>query len=68
VRSVAAHLLNHRLESILAWVLADNPFCRFYDALGARGLARQRISIGGAALEEGAYGWLNLREIRSSFT
>jgi ribosomal protein S18 acetylase RimI-like enzyme len=45
------------LTSLLVWVLADNPACRFYEALGGQRVAVQQIELGGIALEEVAYGW-----------
>lgn len=43
-------------EGLLAWVLADNPSRRFYEALGGRLLRSKEIEIGGANLLEVAYG------------
>jgi L-amino acid N-acyltransferase YncA len=45
------------MRSMLAWVLADNPFRRLYVALGGQEIAERTIVIGGAALGEVAYGW-----------
>jgi GNAT superfamily N-acetyltransferase len=47
------------LRSLLVWVLADNPSRRFYEALGGQSVRAQQVEIGGAQLEEVAYGWLD---------
>lgn len=39
------------------WVLAENPSRHFYEHLGGKRLCTKRIEIGGATLEEIAYGW-----------
>jgi len=57
VAAVAARLRTAGYPALLIWVLACNPACRFYVALGGRPVRTQPITIGGAALEEVAYGW-----------
>ncbi|MCS6801800.1 MAG: GNAT family N-acetyltransferase [Chloroflexota bacterium] len=55
-----AHLAAGR-RSMLLWVLAANhPARRFYEAFGGEALATKLIAIGGAPLEEIAYGWRDL--------
>lgn len=56
-------LRNHGIRSMRLWVLADNPACRFYEALGGRRIEAKRIEIGGADLEEVAYGWPDIMNI-----
>ena len=52
--------------SLLAWVLAcNNPSRRFYEAVGGELLGSQQIEIGGARLEEVAYGWLCIESVAS---
>jgi len=46
---------------MLVWVLAENPNRRFYESLGGRFLRSTTITLGGADLEEWAYGWDDLR-------
>ena len=43
--------------SLIVWVLAGNPSRYFYEALGGRHVGRRTGSLGGAAIEELAYGW-----------
>ena len=58
--SVARGLAEGGSTSLLAWVLALNPSRRFYEAVGGTLLGSQEIEIGGARLEEVAYGWLDI--------
>ena len=60
---VVAWFIDHGIRSMLLWVLADNPACRFYDALGGARIDVRRIDIGGAALETVAYGWTDITKI-----
>lgn len=43
--------------SLIVWVLAGNPARYFYEALGGRHVGRRAGSLGGAAIEEIAFGW-----------
>ena len=60
---VVARLVADGRRSMLVWVLADNPACRFYEALGGRRVEVKRISIGGVELDEVAYGWTDLTRV-----
>ncbi|MBW4636255.1 MAG: GNAT family N-acetyltransferase [Iphinoe sp. HA4291-MV1] len=44
-------------HSMLVWVLADNPACGFYEALGGHKIYEKQDEIGGIILNEIAYGW-----------
>ncbi|HUJ24142.1 MAG TPA: GNAT family N-acetyltransferase [Bryobacteraceae bacterium] len=46
--------------SMAVWVLALNPFRKFYEALGGRVIAEQEIERGGQSFTEIAYGWSDL--------
>jgi hypothetical protein len=48
---------------MLAWALTDNPARRFYEALGGVEVRRKMQRIGGATLEEVAYGWPHIRAL-----
>jgi GNAT superfamily N-acetyltransferase len=63
--SVARGLAEGGSTSLLAWVLARNPSRRFYETVGGRLLGSQELEIGGARLEEVAYGWLDVESIAS---
>ena len=61
--AVAGALLADGKRSMLAWVLAENLSRPFYEAVGGRLLGSQKVEIGGAALEEVAYGWDDTRSL-----
>jgi GNAT superfamily N-acetyltransferase len=57
---LAAALIDRGHVSALAWVLASNPACGFYEAMGGE-LCAQRVSEGeGEEWADLAYGWSNL--------
>src|SRR5256885_780919 len=43
VGAVAARLLEAGLTAMSVWVLADNPACGFYDALGGRQIGAKAV-------------------------
>lgn len=57
VRAFAARLAKEGFRSMLVWVLVDNPHRAFYESLGGVEVKRKKIRIGGATLDEVAYGW-----------
>jgi GNAT superfamily N-acetyltransferase len=46
--------------SMAVWVLALNPFRKFYEALGGEVIGDQQIERGGESFTEIAYGWRDL--------
>lgn len=60
VQAAAREFGRRGLGSMVVWVLAANPARRFYEALGGRLAGSQPIVIGGATLEEVAYGWADV--------
>jgi ribosomal protein S18 acetylase RimI-like enzyme len=60
VQSVVDDLKKKKLNSMLIWVIEENPACRFYDALGGKKIDTREIEIGGKKLREIAYGWVDL--------
>jgi len=59
--SIAArHLLADGFQSMMLWVLRDNPACRFYERLGGAQVSEKSIEIEGTRLVEIAYGWRDL--------
>jgi len=52
--------------SMLVWVLEQNPSMSFYERLGAVQVARKIIDIGGASLQELAFGWPSLDRLIAS--
>ncbi len=73
-RGIGAALVGRAAESLraagfnsmLVWVLAENPACHFYERLGGTRIRTQSITIGGIALEEVAYGWRDLAPLIST--
>lgn len=57
VRSVFDVLCAAGYESFLIWVLAENPYRRFYESLGGVVVAETKVQIGRQTLLEIAYGW-----------
>lgn len=64
VAAVVERLIDASFNSMLIWVLQDNPACRFYAALGGSPVRDRTITIGGADLAEVAYGWHDLALLR----
>lgn len=60
IRAAARELQALNMGSLLLWVLADNPACHFYAALGGELVDETTIRLGGAELREVAYGWHDL--------
>jgi len=56
-RSVADWLAGKGMTSMLVWVAARNPARYFYEALGGQHIRTKEEMIGGAIIEEIAYGW-----------
>jgi GNAT superfamily N-acetyltransferase len=64
VQAVAQKLGQRDIYSMLAWVLADNPACGFYAALGGQKVDEKQIERDGTMLVEVAYGWKNISNLR----
>jgi L-amino acid N-acyltransferase YncA len=58
--TLASALQTKGFTSMLVWVLEQNPSVSFYERLGAVQTARKIINIGGADLQELAFGWPSL--------
>jgi ribosomal protein S18 acetylase RimI-like enzyme len=55
---VRARLQAQGLAGMLIWVAAANePACRFYEAMGGRAVRSRRETFFGVEVEEVAYGW-----------
>jgi GNAT superfamily N-acetyltransferase len=52
--------------SMAVWVLAANPFRKFYESLGGKVVAEQQIERGGQSFTESAYGWQDLSRFRDT--
>lgn len=60
VERFAGELAELGFDSMLVWVLAENPARRFYAAMGGEPVREQIITIGGARLPEIGFGWRSL--------
>ena len=63
LRTVAQRLGQMEIHSMLVWVLADNPACRFYETLGGKKVHKKEIERGGIKLIEFAYGWTDISNL-----
>lgn len=63
VRRVAEGLQAMNITSMLVWVLADNPYQKFYERLGGVYLREKMFEIAGASLKEKAYGWKDISSL-----
>lgn len=66
VGALCAWFLRQGAQTMLTWVLAENPARRFYAALGGTELRRQTITIGGKELVEIAYGWNDISPLATA--
>ena len=65
VAACVQHLIqNLRMQSMLIWVLAKNPYRRFYESLGGKAVREKTQEIGGKLLSEVGYGWEELKGLR----
>jgi GNAT superfamily N-acetyltransferase len=64
VRAVAQKLGQMEIHSMLVWVLADNPACRFYETIGGQKVHEKEIGRGGVKLIEIAYGWTDTANLQ----
>ena len=60
VATVARRLQQDGFATMLIWVLAENPACAFYAALGGMPAREKMVTIGGKELREIGYGWEDL--------
>jgi GNAT superfamily N-acetyltransferase len=65
VRAAAEKLEQRGIDSMLVWVLADNPAYQFYAKLKGIPVYKKELEIGGKRLIEIAYGWTNTSTLRS---
>lgn len=65
VRRLARELQAQGFSSMAVWVLALNPYRKFYEALGATVIGEKTIERGGQAFAEVAYGWHDLKGLVS---
>lgn len=62
-QALAERCLRDYDRTLIVWVLAGNPTRFFYEALGGKPVARRPSTMGGAKIEEVAYGWEDVRAL-----
>jgi GNAT superfamily N-acetyltransferase len=60
VNQLVRELRSRGFTSMAVWVLARNPFRKFYDALGGKVIAEREHERGGQMIPEVAYSWRDL--------
>jgi GNAT superfamily N-acetyltransferase len=65
--AAADNLLLQGMRSLLVWVLAANPYRRFYESLGGQPVRSRSLKIGGRRLEETGYGWEDIKPLVPPF-
>lgn len=63
VSQVVSYLLSKNINSMVVWVLKENPSKGFYKRLGAKYIGDKYLNLDGELYLESAYGWYNLKEI-----
>ncbi|MEO0534478.1 MAG: GNAT family N-acetyltransferase [Cyanobacteria bacterium P01_A01_bin.123] len=63
-QTVAQRLHQLGINSMLTWVLVDNPACQFYAALGGKPVREQTLEVGDQSFIEVAYGWRDTADLR----
>ena len=66
IRSAVTDLRSRGFNSMIVWVLADNPSRQFYKKLGGEQVQKRKITLGGSQFEEYGYGWKDLNLIPST--
>lgn len=66
IKKIAEKLSHSGLESMLVWVLADNPACQFYQALGGQKIKQKQVEFDGVKLIEIAYGWIDIKVLMAA--
>ncbi|XKE94586.1 GNAT family N-acetyltransferase [Metaplanococcus flavidus] len=57
MKKVVEHLKERGYNSMLVWVLEENPSRGFYEKMGGKQVDRKTLKIAGKELIEIAYGW-----------
>lgn len=63
VLKIIKHLVENSINSMVVWILKNNPSFEFYKALGAKYIGERFIEIGGIKYIECAYGWDNIKNV-----
>ena len=64
VAACVRHLIQKlKVESMLIWVIAENPYRRFYESLGGKLVRKKTKEIGGKVIAEVGYGWQEVHQL-----
>ena len=64
VAACVRHLIQKlKVESMLIWVIAENPYRRFYESLGGKLVRKKTKEIGGMMISEVSYGWEEIHKL-----
>jgi len=67
VAHLVKELRKRDFNSMLVWVLASNPYRRFYERLGGKYVSSGEILIGESSYEKVSYGWKDLSSASGAF-
>ena len=59
--TAALRLQHYGHNSLLVWVLEDNPYRKFYESLIGSPVGKKEVEIGGRQFKEVAFGWANMK-------
>ncbi len=62
-RALVERLLQEGMTSMLLWTLPTGPASRFYETLGGKQVKTMKATLGGAEIDEVAYGWTDIRTL-----
>jgi ribosomal protein S18 acetylase RimI-like enzyme len=66
VTACVQQLLRQGLDTLLIWIMAENPYRRFYETLGGRIVGKIEKQRGSKLIPEIAYGWRDIRILAGS--
>ena len=65
VAACARHLIGQLgAKTLIVWVIAENPYRRFYESLGGKLVREKTMEIGGKPILEAGYGWDELDSLQ----
>ncbi|WP_106498125.1 GNAT family N-acetyltransferase [Lentibacillus sp. Marseille-P4043] len=67
LRVFAEEMKEHGYESLLVWVLTQNPSSRFYERYRAKPVGEEETTIGEGTYQETAYGWESIDELLATW-
>jgi ribosomal protein S18 acetylase RimI-like enzyme len=64
VAACIGHLVQQLgVETLLIWVLAENPYRKFYESLGGRLVREKSVEVGGETILDVGYGWEQIHKL-----